>query len=79
MLSPSTLGALPPATRSYRCSYHPKDLSGNPVAADSGVLPSIRVQAANAEQAALLAHATTGCVIALAERIEPVDEPAEVA
>ena len=64
--------------RSYRCTYHPKDTNGFPVAAETGVLPSIRVQAANAEQAALLAPAATGCVIALAERIEPVDESAEV-
>lgn len=65
--------------RSYRCSYHPKDTNGFPVAAESGVLPSIRLQAANAEEAARLAYATTGCVIALAERIEPEDELAGVA
>lgn len=65
--------------RSYRCSYHPKDMNGHPVAAESGVLPSIRVQADTAEQAALLAHATLGCVISNAERIEPMDELAEVA
>jgi hypothetical protein len=56
--------------RSYRCSYHPKDLNGHPVAADSGVLPSIRLKAANAEQAALLASVTTGCVVSNVERIE---------
>lgn len=67
------------AGRSYRCTYHPKDTNGFPVAAETGVLPSIRVQAANAEQAALLAHATTGCVIALTERIEPEDETEGVA
>ncbi len=68
-----------PEARSYRCSYHPKDINGYPVAADTGVLPSIRVQAADAESAARLAYATTGCVIALAERIEPQDIPATAA
>lgn len=67
------------AVRSYRCTYHPKDTNGFPVAAETGVLPSIRIRAANAEQAALLAHATTGCVIALTERIEPEDETEGVA
>jgi hypothetical protein len=66
-------------TRSYRCTYHPKDLYGQPVAAESGVLPCIRLKAANAEQATLLAHATLGCVIVNAERIEPEDELAGVA
>lgn len=56
--------------RSYRCSYHPKDLNGHPVAADSGVLPSIRLKAANAEQAACLAFITTGCVVSNVERVE---------
>lgn len=47
---------------------------------DSGVMPSIRLQAPNAEAAALLAGATTGCVIANVERIEAdQDEGAEVA
>lgn len=65
--------------RSYRATYYPKDLHGHPVASESGVLPSIRIRAANAEQAAMLAHATTGCVIALTERIEPEDETEGVA
>lgn len=66
------------AARSYRCSYHPKDLNGHPTAADSGVLPSIRLKAANAEQAARLAFITTGCVVSNVERVE-AEELAEVA
>lgn len=61
------------ATRSYRATYHPKDQHGNPVVSESGVLPSIRLQAPNAEAAALLAGATTGSVIAGIDRID--DEP----
>lgn len=68
-----------PAARSYRATYHHKDTNGHPVASDSGVLPSIRLQAPNAEAAALLAGATTGCVIANVERIEADEEVGEVA
>lgn len=67
-----------PAARSYRCSYYPKDLNGHPTAADTGVLPSIRLQAVNAEQAAQLAFITTGCVVSNVERVE-AQEAAEVA
>ena len=56
--------------RSYRCSYHPKDLNGHPVAADSGVLPTIQLKASNAEQAQRAAYAVTGCVVAGVERLE---------
>lgn len=56
--------------RSYRAAYHPKDQNGYPVASETGVLPSIRLQAANAEAAAMLAAAMTGCVIAQVERLE---------
>lgn len=65
--------------RSYRATYHHKDTNGYPVPSDSGVLPSIRLQAPNAEAAALLAGATTGCVIANVERIEADEEVREVA
>lgn len=64
--------------RSYRATYHHKDTNGYPVPSDSGVLPSIRLQAANAEEAALLAGATTGCVIAQVERIEDDEDVGEV-
>jgi hypothetical protein len=56
--------------RSYRCTYFPKDANGWPLPADSGVLPHVQVQAANAEQAHLLAHGATGCPIAEVVRIE---------
>lgn len=56
--------------RSYRCTYHPKDQEGRPVASDSGALPSIRVKANSANQAELLAWATTGCNVASVERLE---------
>lgn len=59
--------------RSYRATYHPKDQNGYPVASESGVLPSIRLQAPNAEAAALLAGVATGCVVANVERIEHAD------
>lgn len=65
--------------RSYRATYHPKDINGHPVPSESGVLPSIRLQATSAEAAALLAGAFTGCVIANVERIEADKEVAEVA
>lgn len=61
--------------RSYRCTYHPKDTNGYPVPSDSGVLPTIRLLAPNAEAAALLAGATTGCVIANVERLESIQPP----
>lgn len=56
--------------RSYRCSYHPKDQYGNPIAADSGVLPTIQVKAANAEHAQRAAFAVTGCVVSSVERLD---------
>lgn len=65
--------------RSYRATYHPKDVHGHPVASESGVLPSIRLRAPNAEAASLLANAATGCVIAQVERLEDATTEAEVA
>lgn len=59
--------------RSYRATYHHKDQNGHPVASETGVLPSIQLQAPNAEAAALLAGAITGCVIAQVERLESAD------
>lgn len=59
-----------PPARSYRATYHPKDQNGYPVVSESGVLPSIRLKAPNAEAAALLAGATTGSVIAGVERLD---------
>lgn len=58
--------------RSYRCYYHPKDSNGWPVAADAGILPSVRVRAATAEAAQIAAHHVTGCPIAQAERLDEV-------
>lgn len=57
-------------TRSYRCTYHPKDRDGFPVQADTGVLPFVQIQAENAEDAQRKAHHTTGCAIAQVERME---------
>ena len=58
------------ATRSYRCTYHPKGPAGYPVPSDTGVLPFVQVKAANAEAAQRAAHAVTGCAIANVERLE---------
>eukprot|EP01041_Mallomonas_annulata_P017243 gene17243-35624_t len=60
-------------TRSYRCTYFPKDKQGIPQPCDSGALPSIQVQACNANQAELLAGATVNGLVASVERIEAVD------
>lgn len=57
--------------RSYRCSYHPLDRNGWPHASETGLLPSVRLQAADAEAAQRLAFATVGCPIVDVERIEP--------
>lgn len=56
--------------RSYRCSYHPKDLNGHPVAAESGVQPFVQVKAHSAEHAARAAQAVTGCVVSDVVRVE---------
>lgn len=56
--------------RSYRCSYHPKDRNGYPVAAESGVQPFVQVKAHSAEHAARAAFAVTGCPISHVERVE---------
>lgn len=56
--------------RSYRCTYHPKDLNGHPTMADSGVLPFVQLRAANAEDAQRKAFHLTGSPIAAVERIE---------
>lgn len=57
-------------TRSYRCSYFPKDKQGIAQPCDTGALPSIRVQAVNANQAELLAGATVNGLVACVERID---------
>lgn len=57
-------------SRTYRCTYHPKTLSGAPITSDNGVLPFVQLRARDAVQAAELARATTGCAIADVERIE---------
>lgn len=57
-------------TRSYRCSYHPKDTNGYPVATESGIQPFVQVKASSAEHAARAAHAVTGCPISNVERVE---------
>lgn len=57
-------------TRSYRCYYHPKDSQGIPQPCESGALPSIRLQAPNANAAELLAAASVHGVVAAVERID---------
>jgi hypothetical protein len=64
------------SARSYRCSYHPKDLNGYPIAADSGVLPTIQLKASNAEHAQRAAFALTGCVVANVERLDASEQEA---
>lgn len=56
------------ATSSYCCYYHPRP----DAPAESGVLPSIRLQATDADAAARLAYATLNLPIDRVERIEPV-------
>lgn len=56
--------------RRYRCAYTPTDRDRIPVPADTGVLPTVQVQARDAEQAQRLAHALVGCPIALVERLD---------
>jgi hypothetical protein len=68
--------ATAPDPRSYRCSYYPKDSNGWLVPCDSGVLPTVQVQAVNAEAARQLAYATTGCPVGDVLRIEPIEIPA---
>lgn len=53
--------------RSYRCTYHPK---GGAQLSDTGVLPVIQLNAANAEDAQRRAAAVTGCSIESVERLE---------
>lgn len=59
-----------PATRSYRCAYTPLDRYRVPLVNDTGVLPTLQVQARNAEDAQRLAFATIGCPIVMVERLE---------
>lgn len=56
--------------RSYRCHYSPTDQFGAPISSESGVLPYVQLQAADAEQAQRAAHAVTGCPIAEVQRLE---------
>lgn len=59
-----------PHTRSYRCSFFPKDARGVTHISDTGALPSIRLQARNGTEAELLANATVNGVVAHIERID---------
>jgi len=59
--------------RRYRAFYAPKDSNGYPVATDTGVLPFVQVQAADAEAAQRAAFALTGCSIADVQRIDDTD------
>lgn len=59
-----------PATRSYRCTYWPKDQHGHAFEADTGVLPAITVKADDAEGAIRAAHYITGCPVAQVERLD---------
>lgn len=56
--------------RRYRCSYTPLDRNHVPQTNDTGVLPTVQVQARNAEDAQRLAYATIGCPIVMVERLE---------
>lgn len=58
------------STRSYRCSFFPKDDHGVVHLIDSGALPSIRVQARNGCEAELLGNAMVNGVVATVERID---------
>ena len=62
--------------RSYRCTYSPLDRSGWPQMSETGLLPSVRVQAPDAETALRLAFATVGCPIVDAERLDAAAEAA---
>lgn len=57
-------------SRSYRCSYHPKDRHGVPEFTDTGVLPFVQLKAVNAEDAQRKAQAVTGCAVVGVERLE---------
>jgi len=59
-------------TRSYRCTYTPLDRDRIPVLNDTGVLPVIKVRAANAEDAQRRAHAKVNSPIVMVERLEGV-------
>ena len=56
--------------RSHRCTYTPLDRDGWPVASESGVLPFIQLQAANAEDAQRKAHHLVHSPIANVERLD---------
>jgi len=58
--------------RKYRAYFTPLDQYRAPVSSESGVLPFVQLQAANAETAQRAAHAVTGCPIDRVERIEEV-------
>ncbi len=60
----------PDPQRRYRCTYAPLDRDRVPVACDTGVLPTLHLQARNAEDAQRLAFATVGCPIVLVERLD---------
>lgn len=60
------------AKRQYRAYYTPLDQFRTPVPCETGVLPFVQLQSANAETAQRAAHAVTGCPIDRVERIEVV-------
>lgn len=57
-------------TSRYRAYYHPPRAAAIPALSDTGVLPFVQFQAANAEHAHRVAHALTGCPISEVERLE---------
>ena len=59
--------------RSYRATLVPEGVTLSDVEdlADADLLPTIRLKAANAEQAEVSAHLTTGKNVLRVERIEP--------
>ena len=59
--------------RSYRATLVPQGVTLSDVEdlADAKMLPTIRLKAANAEQAEVSAHLTTGKNVLRVERIEP--------
>ena len=57
-------------TARYRAYDHPPPAAANPSPSDTGVLPYVQFQAANAEHAHRVAHALTGCPIDEVQRLE---------
>jgi len=59
-------------TKHYRCFLHPVDSAGFPLPAETGVLQSIQLRAANAEEAQRKAAHVSGKPVSHVERLEEV-------